>query len=73
MYNMEVSKMDINSQNSPPYDEEVNLRELDGVLKQQKQQKLRKMFQLKHPRSLQKWNHELRLHQGHKVMLELES
>ena len=41
MYNMEVSKMDINSQNNPPYDEEVNLRELDGELKQQKQHQVK--------------------------------
>ena len=33
---MEVSQTDINSKNNPPYDEEVNLKELDGELKQQK-------------------------------------
>ena len=43
---MEVSQTDINSQNNynPPYDEEVNLKELDGELKQQKKHQVKSLL-----------------------------
>ena len=41
---MEVSQTDINSKNNPPYDEEVNLKELDGELKQQKKHQVKSLL-----------------------------
>ena len=41
---MEDPREDINSQNDSPHDEEINLKELDCELKQQKQHQVRYIF-----------------------------
>ena len=40
-YNMEYTREDINSQYDSPHDEEINLKELDCELKQQKQHQVK--------------------------------
>ena len=40
-YNMEYPREDINSQYDSPHDEEINLKELDCELKQQKQHQVK--------------------------------
>ena len=43
-YNMEYPREDINSQNDSPHDEEINLKELDCELKQQKQHQVKYIY-----------------------------
>ena len=43
-YNMEDPQKDIRSQNDSPHDEELNLKELDVELKQQKQHQVKYLF-----------------------------
>ena len=50
---MEDPREDINSQNDSPHDEEINLKELDCELKQQKQHQVKYIYLQRETPSIQ--------------------